>query len=75
MEIVNECKQLTKNNTSGYRGVHYRKSIKKWAAKVTINYEDFSLGVHTTKIEAICHRIAAEHCLGFKYPQTIPTRY
>lgn len=73
-DIVCECPHQYSTNTSGYKGVYHRKYGNKWSAKVCINYEDFSLGVFDSKIEAICHRVAAEQCLGFKYVQTIPTK-
>lgn len=70
--IVNEKAYKNSNNTSGYTGVYWRRDINKWWAKVTVDYDTFSLGVFNTKVEAICHRVAAEQCLGFKNPQEIP---
>ncbi len=51
------------NNTSGVVGVHWRKDISKWEAKVTVNYRGKSLGVFSVLSEAVAHRLAAEQCL------------
>lgn len=33
-----------KNNTSGYRGVWFRKDTKKWVANIKVDYKKISLG-------------------------------
>ena len=43
---------LSCNNTSGYRGVSYRKDTNKWSANITIDYKSFSIGCFNTSIEA-----------------------
>jgi len=43
---------LGKNNTSGYRGVHWDKRIKKWIAQIGVNRTRFNLGRFKTKLEA-----------------------
>jgi len=43
---------LFANNTSGYRGVSYDKSRKKWKSTVTIKNKQKFIGRYDTKIEA-----------------------
>jgi len=45
------CK-LYRNNTSGYRGVHWWKTACKWKAYININGKRKSLGHHPTAIDA-----------------------
>jgi hypothetical protein len=47
---INRPKQ--RNNTSGYKGVHWRKDSHKWQAKIQINGKDIHLGYFTSKKEA-----------------------
>lgn len=42
----------TKSNTSGYKGVTWNKSRKKWVAQIKINYKNIGLGYYDTKEEA-----------------------
>lgn len=44
--------RLKKNNTSGYKGVAWNKSHKKWAAYIGWNRKMLSLGFFTDPIEA-----------------------
>jgi hypothetical protein len=39
-------------NTSGYKGVSWRKRDKKWSAIITVNYKNIGLGYYENKIEA-----------------------
>lgn len=48
--IVNS--RLKKNNTSGYKGVTYRKDTGKWRAAIMVNGKHISLGSYFTKEEA-----------------------
>ncbi len=41
-----------KNNTSGFRGVWYRKDLKKWQADIKVNYKKLYLGIYKSKEEA-----------------------
>ena len=41
-----------KNNSSGYRGVHWNKQNNKFKAKITINYKAIHLGYFDTALEA-----------------------
>jgi hypothetical protein len=43
---------IKKNNTSGYKGVSYRKDRKKWRSYIVLNNKQFNLGHHSTAIEA-----------------------
>lgn len=54
-----------KNNTSGYRGVWYRKDTGKWSADIKVNYKKISLGCFE-KIEdaAIAYNMAAKRYFG-----------
>jgi hypothetical protein len=40
------------NNTSGYKGVTFRKDTQKWQAAIMVNGKHISLGSHTTKESA-----------------------
>ncbi len=40
------------NNTSGYKGVGWKKQINKWQAYIAINRHQFHLGYFTSKIQA-----------------------
>jgi hypothetical protein len=44
--------RIRRNNTSGYKGVTFRKDTGKWQAAVMINAKHISLGSHVTKEEA-----------------------
>jgi len=43
---------LCKVNTSGYRGVRFRKDNKKWQARIMVNYKSISIGHFKSDIEA-----------------------
>lgn len=43
-----------KNNTSGFKGVTWRKQIRKWAAQIKFNNRVIHLGYFNDKIEAAC---------------------
>ena len=53
------------DNTSGIKGVFYHNPAKKWQATVYVNSENKYLGLFETKVEAACHRLAAEQCLNW----------
>jgi hypothetical protein len=44
--------KLNKRNTSGYKGVSFNKSAKKWKAKVCYNYKDYYLGLFSNILDA-----------------------
>lgn len=51
---------ISKNNTSGIRGVTWCKESKKWIAQIMINYKGISLGHYKNKEDAITARKNAE---------------
>lgn len=54
-----------KNNTSGYRGVWYRKDLRKWQADIKVNYQKLYLGIYKTREEAaIAYNKAAIEYFG-----------
>ena len=50
-------KSMSKNNTSGTKGVYQIKSTKKWCAQITIDYIHINLGHFENKEDAIQARI------------------
>ena len=49
-------RSLNKNNTSKYKGVIWRKDIKKWSARIKINYKTIYLGTFINIKDAISAR-------------------
>jgi len=49
---------LSKNNKSGYNGVHWHKN--RWVAKIKVNYKNIGLGRFTNKEDAINARREGE---------------
>lgn len=45
--------KLRKNNTSGHVGVRYRKSIRKWSARIMVNGKEHALGCFDNIEDAI----------------------
>jgi hypothetical protein len=45
-------KELNANNKSGYRGVSWSKSSKKWVAQIMVNYVNYQLGRYENKEDA-----------------------
>jgi hypothetical protein len=58
------CK-LFVTNSSGVKGVSWVKRMKKWGAYITINYKRKHIGFFNDFDEAVCHRLAAEQCVGW----------
>lgn len=52
--------ELRKTNTSGYKGVHFTKNIRKWEAYIFKNYKKISLGYFDKIEKAITARKKAE---------------
>jgi hypothetical protein len=48
---------LSKNNTSGIKGVHWKKQLNKWGVSIAINYKKFHIGYYEDIEDA---RIAIE---------------
>ena len=44
--------KLSKNNTSGFKGVHWDKTKRKWGARIKVNYTGIFLGRYDNKIDA-----------------------
>lgn len=63
--------KLSKNNTSGYKGVTYDKKSRKFKASLTLNYKHISLGSYDTAEEAYQARLAGEK----KYFKPILDKY
>lgn len=48
-DTENGCnRSKAKNNTSGYRGVHFHKQRNKWTAQISVNGKVHSLGLFAT---------------------------
>lgn len=58
-----------KNNTSGYKGVSWHKSDKKWHAQICSNGEHVNLGMYDSKEEAYAVYVKAAKALhgGFAF--------
>ncbi len=65
LSCQNRNRSTPKNNTSGVKGVSYRKNRGKFHADVSINGVLIYLGCFSDILEAACHRLAAEQCLNF----------
>ena len=50
-------RKIDKDNTSGTKGVSFRKDIKKWTARITINGKTICLGSFMKKEDAVNIRI------------------
>lgn len=60
-DIVNSRNsKLSKNNTSGTKGVSFDKSRGKWMATAMVNYRPVHLGRFPTKQEAVAARLTYE---------------
>ncbi len=68
-EVSRQCNMRNtgnpKNNTSGVKGVSWDKSQRKWKVRIGINETQKHIGRHADYSEAICHRLAAEQCIGW----------
>lgn len=62
---------LPSDNTSGFRGVNYRKDTKKWRAYINFKGKNISLGSFNNKQDAINARLDAEE----KYFKPILEKY
>lgn len=51
---------LNKNNTSGYKGIIWRKDNKKWQSRIKFNYKQIYLGCFNNIKDAIKARRKAE---------------
>ena len=53
------------HNTSGFNGVSWHKSTKKWRAQIRVDGKSIHLGVFSNKKDAIAARIKANIKYGF----------
>lgn len=62
----------SKNNTSGFKGVYFRKDTGKWAAEITHNRKKKSLGCYPTpELASAAYNKAAQETFGeFASPTT-----
>jgi len=51
---------LNKNNTSGYKGIIWRKDTKKWQVRIRVNYKTFYFGCYKNIKDAIKARKESE---------------
>jgi len=56
------------NNKTGIKGVVKNNNIKfpTWRSNIFISGKQYCLGTHKSFGEAVCHRLAAEQCLGWE---------
>ena len=63
--LNNANSKLAKSNTSGIKGVTWRKDTKKWAAQIMKDKKNYSLGsFQNIEDAATAYRIAAEKLFG-----------
>ena len=69
-EVSKRCNSInsktSSNNISGIRGISWNTKQSKWISTIAINKVTKYLGSYGTKLEAACHRLAAEQCLGWE---------
>jgi hypothetical protein len=66
--------KIQSRNTSGYRGVSWRKCANKWIAKIVVNGKNLYLGLFTDKHQAAVayNKAALEHYGEFARLNEIP---
>ena len=64
---ISPNRALNKNNSSGYKGVHYDKSRSKWVAQITFQRKNHPLGRYDTLEEAIEARKKGEETYFASY--------
>ena len=64
-EINSQNSSMKCNNTSGFNGVFWEKSVKKWRAQIMIDGKSIHLGVFANKKDAIAARMRANIKYGF----------
>lgn len=61
---LKNCK-ISKNNTSGYKGITWRKDCNKWFAYIVVNYKQIGLGYFFNKLDAAtAYNVAAKKYHG-----------
>lgn len=66
---------ISKNNSSGVKGVHWIGHRNKWQARIKVLRVNKHLGLYDSYEEAACARLAAEQCLGFQDCNKISTAW
>ena len=56
----NQNQRVSSRNTSGYPGVYWHKTVKKWTASIRINSKNYHLGCHETPLDAGLARLTEE---------------
>ncbi len=78
-EVSHTCNmrntKVSKNNTSGIKGVSWIRSYSKWQASIQISKKNVNLGLHNTRLEAAEARWQAEVKYGFPNCNTTSTAY
>jgi hypothetical protein len=68
-EVSNSCNirnaKQPRNNTSGVKGIHWFKRVKKWTAYIDVGGLRKHLGYYQDFTEAVAYRLAAEQCLNW----------
>jgi len=67
-EVTQSCNMRNskpRNHSTGVKGVHKFIEGTSWRAVITIDGRRIDLGVFTDLDDAICHRLAAEQCIGW----------
>lgn len=70
-DLAQLTKKISKNNTSGHKGVYWIKNKKRWAARICFKKKDIYLGSYHNKQDAINARKEAED----KYFKPILEKY
>jgi hypothetical protein len=52
----NQNTSLNKNNTSGYKGIYWNDSEKRWRSRITFNNQDITIGYYDDIEDAIIAR-------------------
>jgi len=58
-------RSTSRNNKSGFNGVHWHERDKGWLAVINVNKKPVYLGQFKDKFEAICARASANNKYGF----------
>jgi len=54
-----------KDNTSGVKGISWNKNAQKFIVNIMTNSSQKYIGIYSDFDEAVCHRLAAEQCIGW----------
>lgn len=67
---------IRSTNTSGYKGVRFHRTTKKWRASIMVNYKAISLGLYHTPEEAalVWNKAALKYHGDFAFQNLVPTQ-